>query len=40
MTENSSECDIINARLTYMDSAGQTQALDYRKFAQGCTQDN
>ena len=33
-------CGIVNARMTYLDSQGQTQALDYRKFADNCNEDN
>ena len=41
MTEdNSVTCGIIEARMTYLDSAGKTQVLDYRKFADGCNNEN
>ncbi|CAH0168683.1 hypothetical protein ABH908_002475 [Pseudomonas frederiksbergensis] len=33
-------CGIVNARMTYLDSQGKTQALDYRKFADNCNEDN
>ena len=33
-------CGIINAQLTYLDSQGDTKVLDYRKFADGCNDDN
>jgi hypothetical protein len=33
-------CGIVNAQLTYLDSQGKTQVLDYRKFADGCQEDN
>lgn len=26
-------CGVVNAHMTYLDSAGHEQALDYRKFA-------
>lgn len=29
-------CGIVNARLTYLDSQGKTQALDYSKFSDDC----
>ncbi|VVO41763.1 DUF2790 domain-containing protein [Pseudomonas fluorescens] len=29
-------CGVVNARLTYLDSQGLTQVLDYRKFADTC----
>ncbi|UDI94976.1 MULTISPECIES: DUF2790 domain-containing protein [unclassified Pseudomonas] len=38
--DNSMTCGIVDARLTYLDSAGKTRVLDYRKFADGCNQDN
>jgi len=37
---SSSHCGVVKSRLTYLDSAGQTQALDYRTINQGCGQDN
>jgi hypothetical protein len=37
---SSTSCGVVQARLTYLDSAGKTQALDYRTIAQGCGQDN
>ncbi|WP_210638906.1 MULTISPECIES: DUF2790 domain-containing protein [unclassified Pseudomonas] len=33
-------CGVVNARMTYLDSAGRKQALDYRKFADNCHDDN
>lgn len=33
-------CGIINAQLTYLDSQGDTNVLDYRKFADSCHDDN
>ncbi|WP_018928056.1 DUF2790 domain-containing protein [Pseudomonas umsongensis] len=33
-------CGIVNARMTYLDSQGKPQALDYRKFADNCNEDN
>ena len=33
-------CGIVDAQLTYLDSQGKTQVLDYRKFADGCNDDN
>ena len=33
-------CGIVNAQLTYLDSQGKTKVLDYRKFADGCQEDN
>lgn len=29
-------CGVVNAHMTYLDSAGHKQALDYRKFADNC----
>jgi hypothetical protein len=33
-------CGIVNARMTYLDSQGKTQVLDYRKFADDCSENN
>jgi hypothetical protein len=33
-------CGIVDAQLTYLDSQGKTQVLDYRKFADGCNEGN
>ncbi|MFJ7793714.1 DUF2790 domain-containing protein [Pseudomonas sp. NPDC096950] len=33
-------CGIVNARLTYLDSQGKTQALDYSKFSDDCHEGN
>ena len=38
--DNSVSCGIVEARMTYLDSAGQTRVLDYSKFADGCHNDN
>jgi hypothetical protein len=38
--DNSVICGIVEARMTYLDSAGQTRVLDYSKFADGCNTDN
>jgi hypothetical protein len=38
--DNSVVCGIVDARMTYLDSTGATQVLDYRKFADGCNNDN
>ncbi|NNA55525.1 DUF2790 domain-containing protein [Pseudomonas koreensis] len=41
MTQDTSvTCGIVDARMTYLDSAGKTQVLDYRKFADGCNNEN
>ena len=41
MTQDTSvTCGIVDARMTYLDSAGKTQVLDYRKFADGCNNQN
>ncbi|WP_166223838.1 DUF2790 domain-containing protein [Pseudomonas atagonensis] len=41
LTENNpAACGIVDARMTYLDSANQTHVLDYRKFADGCNDDN
>ena len=37
--DNTTTCGIVDARMTYLDSAGQTQVLDYSKFAD-CHNDN
>lgn len=29
-------CGVVNARITYLDSQGATQVLDYNKFADTC----
>lgn len=31
-----STCGVVNARMTYLDSAGQTQVLDYLKLSNSC----
>lgn len=33
-------CGVVNAHMTYLDSAGHRQALDYRKLADNCNNDN
>jgi hypothetical protein len=33
-------CGIVNARMTYLDSQGKTQVLDYSKFADDCNEGN
>jgi hypothetical protein len=33
-------CGVVNARMTYLDSAGHKQTLDYRKFSDHCTNQN
>ncbi|MFJ2481610.1 DUF2790 domain-containing protein [Pseudomonas sp. NPDC087598] len=38
--DNSVTCGVVNARMTYLDSANKTHVLDYRKFADGCNNDN
>ncbi|WP_277761631.1 DUF2790 domain-containing protein [Pseudomonas sp. A34-9] len=38
--DNSVTCGIVQARMTYLDSTGQTRVLDYSKFADGCHNDN
>nr|BFE97115.1 hypothetical protein GCM10020185_76510 [Pseudomonas brassicacearum subsp. brassicacearum] len=35
-----SGCGVVETRMTYLDSAGQIQALDYNAVAQDCAQDN
>lgn len=32
--EGGAHCGIVNARMTYLDSSGMQQVLDYRKFAE------
>jgi hypothetical protein len=37
MTQDAgSSCGVVNARMTYLDSKGQTQVLDYSKFNESC----
>ncbi|MDR9861172.1 DUF2790 domain-containing protein [Pseudomonas baetica] len=38
--DTSVNCGIVEARMTYLDSAGKTQALDYQKFADNCLGEN
>lgn len=38
--DTTSSCGIVNARMTYLDSQGTTQVLDYSKFADGCGENN
>jgi len=38
--DNSVSCGIVEASMTYLDSAGKTRVLDYSKFADGCNNDN
>ncbi|WP_447770258.1 DUF2790 domain-containing protein [Pseudomonas kilonensis] len=33
-------CGVVNAHMTYLDSAGHQQALDYRKFSDNCNDGN
>ncbi|WP_223472257.1 MULTISPECIES: DUF2790 domain-containing protein [unclassified Pseudomonas] len=33
-------CGVVNAQMTYLDSAGHKQALDYRKFSDNCNDGN
>ncbi|MGN8277869.1 DUF2790 domain-containing protein [Pseudomonas sp. SMN5] len=33
-------CGVVNAHMTYLDSAGHQQKLDYRKFADNCNDGN
>lgn len=33
-------CGVVNAQMTYLDSNGKTQVLDYRKFSDSCNEDN
>ncbi|MCJ8206460.1 DUF2790 domain-containing protein [Pseudomonas sp. RGM2987] len=33
-------CGVVNAHMTYLDSAGRQQALDYRKLADNCSDGN
>ena len=38
--DNSVVCGPVDAQLTYLDSHGKTNVLDYRKFADGCNENN
>ncbi|MBP5967386.1 MULTISPECIES: DUF2790 domain-containing protein [Pseudomonas] len=38
--DDSVSCGIVDARMTYLDSAGNTRVLDYSKFADGCNDGN
>lgn len=31
-------CEVVNARMSYLDSQGQAQVLEYRKLAESCSQ--
>jgi len=33
-------CGLVDARLTYLDSKGQQQVLDYSKFGDDCQEGN
>lgn len=35
-----SGCGVVNARMTYLDSKGQAQVLDYMKFTDTCGDGN
>lgn len=35
-----SGCGVVNARMTYLDSKGQTQVLQYMKFTDDCGDGN
>ncbi|MHC8407035.1 MULTISPECIES: DUF2790 domain-containing protein [unclassified Pseudomonas] len=37
---SASGCGIVQTRLTYLDSAGATQAFDYGSYSQSCGQGN
>ncbi|MBC2380184.1 DUF2790 domain-containing protein [Pseudomonas sp. WS 5106] len=34
--DSSTACGVVNAHMTYLDSHGQKQVLDYSKFASNC----
>ncbi|MDO7898801.1 DUF2790 domain-containing protein [Pseudomonas citrulli] len=34
------DCGVVNAHMTYLDSAGHQQVLDYRKLADHCNDGN
>ena len=34
------DCGVVNAHMTYQDSAGHQQALNYRKFSDHCSDGN
>lgn len=36
--DTGNSCGIVNARMTYLDSNGQKQVLDYKKFADNCAE--
>ncbi|UII71864.1 DUF2790 domain-containing protein [Pseudomonas sp. HN11] len=36
--DGGTSCGIVNARMTYLDSHGQKQVLDYKKFADNCAE--
>lgn len=36
--QGGASCEVVNARLTYLDSQGQKRVLDYSKFAEACNQ--
>ncbi|AMZ70163.1 MULTISPECIES: DUF2790 domain-containing protein [Pseudomonas] len=33
-------CGVVNAHMTYLDSTGHKQVLDYRKFSDNCSNQN
>jgi hypothetical protein len=35
--DSSAECGVVTAHLTYLDSEGQKQVLEYRKVAENCS---
>jgi hypothetical protein len=35
-----SGCGVVNARMTYLDSKGETQVLNYMKFTDDCGDGN
>lgn len=37
--DDTQTCEVVNAQMTYLDSHGQPQVLDYRKQAAICSQD-
>lgn len=36
----SADCEVVNAKLTYLDSSGNVEAFTYFKMAQACEEQN
>ncbi|WDY56136.1 DUF2790 domain-containing protein [Pseudomonas sp. PSKL.D1] len=38
--DQSNACGVVNTRMTYLDSSGQTESVQYRTYATGGCHDN